>query len=82
MSQADPSTEIQALLDDFALNSVNFAALALLIYDTLLMLPSEIKLIWCKTVKLGTVLYLLARYLPDLGFFSCCHIWQFLYSLP
>ncbi|KAF8518315.1 hypothetical protein JB92DRAFT_2903184, partial [Gautieria morchelliformis] len=63
MSQADPSAEIQALSDVFAFNFTIVAALALLIYDTLLTLPSEIKYIWCKTVKIGTILYLFARYL-------------------
>ncbi|KAF8524044.1 hypothetical protein JB92DRAFT_2882643 [Gautieria morchelliformis] len=57
MSQADPSAEIQALSDLYLVNT------ALLIYDTLLTLPSEIKHIWCKTVKIGTILYLFARYL-------------------
>ncbi|KAF8518312.1 hypothetical protein JB92DRAFT_2903077, partial [Gautieria morchelliformis] len=63
MSQADPSAEIQVLSDNFAVNSTIVAALALLIYDTFLTLPCEIKHIWCKTVKIGTILYLLARYL-------------------
>ncbi|KAF8507869.1 hypothetical protein JB92DRAFT_2956721 [Gautieria morchelliformis] len=57
MSQADPSAEIQVLSDKYLVNT------ALLIYDTLLTLPSEIKHIWCKTVKIGTILYLFARYL-------------------
>ncbi|KAF8507865.1 hypothetical protein JB92DRAFT_2832602 [Gautieria morchelliformis] len=67
MSQADPSAEVQALSDVFAFNLTTVAALAcyteLLIYDTLLTLPSEIKHIWFKTVKIGTILYLFARYL-------------------
>jgi Family of unknown function (DUF6533) len=37
---------------------------ALLVYDTLLTLPSEIRYIWRKTIKIGAILYLLARYLP------------------
>ncbi|KAF8532684.1 hypothetical protein JB92DRAFT_2840078 [Gautieria morchelliformis] len=57
MSQADSSAEIQVLSDKYLVNT------ALLIYDTLLTLPSEIKHIWCKTVKIGTILYLFARYL-------------------
>ncbi|KAF8518306.1 hypothetical protein JB92DRAFT_2902968, partial [Gautieria morchelliformis] len=63
MSQAEPSAEIQALSDVFAFNFTMVAALALLIYDTLLTLPSDIKHIWCKTVKIGTILYLFVRYL-------------------
>ncbi|KAF8532664.1 hypothetical protein JB92DRAFT_2839644 [Gautieria morchelliformis] len=57
MSQADPSAEIQVRSDKYLVNT------ALLIYDTLLTLPSEIKHIWCKNVKIGTILYLFARYL-------------------
>jgi Family of unknown function (DUF6533) len=37
---------------------------ALLVYDTLLTLPSEIRYIWCKAIKLGAILYLIARYMP------------------
>jgi Family of unknown function (DUF6533) len=37
---------------------------ALLVYDTLLTLPSEIRYIWCKPIKIGAIFYLLARYLP------------------
>ncbi|KAF8518311.1 hypothetical protein JB92DRAFT_2903042 [Gautieria morchelliformis] len=57
MSQADPSAEIQVLSDLYLVNT------ALLIYDTLLTLPSEIKHIWCKTVKIGTILYVFSHYL-------------------
>ncbi|KAF8532678.1 hypothetical protein JB92DRAFT_2839909 [Gautieria morchelliformis] len=57
MSQADSLGEIQALSDLYLVNT------ALLIYDTLLTLPSEIKHIWCKTVKIGTILYLFSHYL-------------------
>jgi Family of unknown function (DUF6533) len=35
---------------------------ALVAYDTLLTLPSKITHIWGRRVRLGTVLYLLARY--------------------
>ncbi|KAF8573084.1 hypothetical protein K439DRAFT_1625314 [Ramaria rubella] len=35
---------------------------ALLAYDTLLTFPSEVRFIWHKKFKLGTILYLLARY--------------------
>ena len=37
-------------------------SIVLLIFDTLLTLPSEIKYIWSKKHKLGSVLYVLARY--------------------
>ncbi|KAF8532683.1 hypothetical protein JB92DRAFT_2840006 [Gautieria morchelliformis] len=60
MSQVDPSAEIQVLSDKYVLTTLT---LALLIYDTLLTLPCKIKHIWCKTVKIGTILYLFARYL-------------------
>ncbi|KAF8509585.1 hypothetical protein JB92DRAFT_2945893 [Gautieria morchelliformis] len=59
MSQADPSSEIQVVSDRSVLTT-----LTLLFFDTLLTLPSEIRHIWCKTFRLGTILYLLARYMP------------------
>ncbi|KAF8532672.1 hypothetical protein JB92DRAFT_2839822 [Gautieria morchelliformis] len=62
MSQADSSAEIQALSDLYVFTTLTCYT-ALLIYDTLLTLPSEIKHIWCKTVKIGTILYVFARYL-------------------
>ena len=37
-------------------------AVALLAFDTLLTLSSEIKHIWGKQFRIGTILYLLARY--------------------
>ena len=36
--------------------------LALIMFDTLLSLPSEIKYIWCQKPRLGSILYILARY--------------------
>jgi hypothetical protein len=42
--------------------SISLMQAALLAYDTLLTLPSEITHIWGRRVRLGTVLYLLARY--------------------
>ena len=36
--------------------------LALIVFDTLLSLPTEIKYIWCQKPKLGSILYTLARY--------------------
>ncbi|KAF8524763.1 hypothetical protein JB92DRAFT_2879205, partial [Gautieria morchelliformis] len=56
------SVDIQTISDDLAGSYVDLAALALLAYDTLLTLPSEITYIWRRRVRLGTVLYLLARY--------------------
>ncbi|KAF8525640.1 hypothetical protein JB92DRAFT_2875341 [Gautieria morchelliformis] len=64
MSQADALAVIQVLSDSFALNYASFAGIALLFLDTLLTLPSEISHVWSKTVRLGTILYLLARYMP------------------
>jgi Family of unknown function (DUF6533) len=40
----------------------------LIVYDTLLTLPSEIRYIWRKGIKIGAILYLLARYVPLVGF--------------
>ncbi|KAF8518314.1 hypothetical protein JB92DRAFT_2903113 [Gautieria morchelliformis] len=62
MSQADPSAEIQALSDRYVFTTLTCYT-ALLIYDALLTLPSEIKHIWCKTVKIGNIIYLFSRYL-------------------
>ena len=36
--------------------------LVLIMFDTFLSLPSEIKYIWCKKPRLGSILYTLARY--------------------
>ena len=36
---------------------------ALLVYDTLLTLPLEVQYIWRKKLKLGSILYVFARYL-------------------
>ncbi|KIJ31628.1 hypothetical protein M422DRAFT_266656 [Sphaerobolus stellatus SS14] len=41
---------------------VDMAALALIVYDTLLTLEDEITLIWRKKFGLGSILYILARY--------------------
>ncbi|KAF8526413.1 hypothetical protein JB92DRAFT_2873061, partial [Gautieria morchelliformis] len=62
------SVDIQAMSDGLAITYVNTATLALLAYDTLLTLPSEITYIWRRRVRLGTVLYLLARYPAFLNF--------------
>ena len=45
-------------------NSVNRLSLdtALLAYDTLITLPHEVEYIWPKKIRLGTMLYLMARY--------------------
>ncbi|KAF8461831.1 hypothetical protein JB92DRAFT_2186606 [Gautieria morchelliformis] len=59
---SQPSVDIQVISDDLATNYVDIATLALLAYDTLLTLPSEITYIWHRRARLGTVLYLLARY--------------------
>ncbi|KAF8579778.1 hypothetical protein K439DRAFT_1620311 [Ramaria rubella] len=60
-SQAELATIIQKLSDkaSLAFSYVNVAAFA---YDTLLTFPSEVRFIWQKTFRLGTILYLLARY--------------------
>ncbi|KAF8474571.1 hypothetical protein JB92DRAFT_1895966 [Gautieria morchelliformis] len=62
------SVDIQVISDGRALTYVDVATLALLTYDTLLTLPSEITYLWHRRVRLGTVLYLLARY-PTFLFF-------------
>ena len=40
----------------------SYVLLALIMFDTLLSLPSEIKYIWCQKPSLGSTLYTLARY--------------------
>ena len=50
------------VLSEFAISTA--CSTALLVYDTLLTLPSEIRYIWRKAIKIGAILYLLARYLP------------------
>ncbi|KAF8532149.1 hypothetical protein JB92DRAFT_1589207 [Gautieria morchelliformis] len=62
------SMDIQVISDNLAVSYVDVATLALLAYDTLLTLPSEITYIWHRRVRLGTVLYLLARYPALLDF--------------
>ena len=39
-----------------------YVLLVLIMFDTLLSLPSEIKYIWCQKPRLGSILYTLARY--------------------
>ncbi|KAF8488294.1 hypothetical protein JB92DRAFT_1435125 [Gautieria morchelliformis] len=56
------SVDIQVISYIRAVTYVDVAALALVAYDTLLTLPSEITYIWHRKVRLGSVLYLLARY--------------------
>ncbi|KIJ37649.1 hypothetical protein M422DRAFT_259741 [Sphaerobolus stellatus SS14] len=46
----------------FYLSVNNYAAMAALVYDTLLTLEDEVTLIWRKKFGLGSILYLLARY--------------------
>lgn len=54
--------------------------IALLVYDTLLTFSDEIENIWHKKLKLGTILYLLARY-PTLLRFILYEFLQFI-SIP
>jgi Family of unknown function (DUF6533) len=54
--------------------NVSLTQAALLTYDTLLTLPSEITYIWHRRVRLGTVLYLLARYPMLLTFILLAYI--------
>ncbi|KAF8573868.1 hypothetical protein K439DRAFT_1624751 [Ramaria rubella] len=61
-SQEELATMIQEQSDFVAFIYVTVAAFALLAYDTLLTLPSEVRFIWHKKFRLGTILYLLACY--------------------
>ena len=40
----------------------SYPPLVLILFDTLYSLPSEIEYIWCKKLRLGSILYILARY--------------------
>ncbi|KAF8579755.1 hypothetical protein K439DRAFT_1620295 [Ramaria rubella] len=61
-SQEEVAALIQEQSDNMAQNYVFVAALTLLAYDTLLTFPYEVKFIWHKKFRLGTILYLLACY--------------------
>ncbi|KAF8573876.1 hypothetical protein K439DRAFT_1553993 [Ramaria rubella] len=61
-SQEELATIIQEQADNMAFKYVLVASFTLLAYDPLLIFPSEVKFIWYKKFKLGTILYLLARY--------------------
>ena len=57
-----------------------YCIIALLVFDTLLTLPSEIKYIWCKKFRLGIFLYFLARY--SLLATSLVYIYVSLFVVP
>ncbi|KAF8572827.1 hypothetical protein K439DRAFT_1569145 [Ramaria rubella] len=67
-SQAELAALIQEQSDNIAQKYVAVTALALLAYDTLLTFPSEVRFIWHKKFRLGTILYLLAHYSALLQF--------------
>ena len=46
-----------------------YAASALVVYDTSLTLSDEIQYIWSRKPRMGTILYILARYFGALGLF-------------
>ncbi|KIJ55961.1 hypothetical protein M422DRAFT_23458 [Sphaerobolus stellatus SS14] len=68
MYSTSQDAEIQVqMAESFFLNSVvtrciEISSLALLFYDTLLTLGDEVLLIWKRKWRIGTVLYLMARY--------------------
>ncbi|KAF8579103.1 hypothetical protein K439DRAFT_1620794 [Ramaria rubella] len=64
-SQEDLATIIQEQSDTVAETYVIVAAFA---YDTLLTYPTEVRFIWHKKFRLGTMLYLFARYSALLQF--------------
>ncbi|KIJ46455.1 hypothetical protein M422DRAFT_250047 [Sphaerobolus stellatus SS14] len=61
-SNSTLQTLAQETSASFAHVYVQFAALTLLVYDTLLTFPSELKFVWKGKLKLGTILYLFTRY--------------------
>ncbi|KAF8528547.1 hypothetical protein JB92DRAFT_2863017 [Gautieria morchelliformis] len=62
MSSQQTQAIIQAISDSIAAKYALVATITLLVFDTLLTLPSESMYIWCRKVRLGTVLYILTRY--------------------
>ena len=45
-----------------------YISIALLMFDTLLTLPKEVKYIWSEKPRLGSILYIFSRY-PILAYF-------------
>ncbi|KAF8527744.1 hypothetical protein JB92DRAFT_831448 [Gautieria morchelliformis] len=76
------SVEIQVISDRLVVTYVEVATLALLAYDTLLTLPSEITYIWHKRIRLGSVLYLLARYPAFLSFIIVVYMDTTITNIP
>ncbi|KAF8579111.1 hypothetical protein K439DRAFT_1620798 [Ramaria rubella] len=61
-SQEGLASIIQEQSDSVASAYITVASFTLLAYDTLLTFPSEVRFIWQNKCRLGTILYLLARY--------------------
>ncbi|KIJ46459.1 hypothetical protein M422DRAFT_250050 [Sphaerobolus stellatus SS14] len=57
----------QEYSDSFAHVYVQFTALTLLVYDTFLTFPTELKLIWKGKLRIGAILYLMTRYVAILN---------------
>ncbi|KIJ26103.1 hypothetical protein M422DRAFT_785339, partial [Sphaerobolus stellatus SS14] len=57
----------EAVTNEWSFNIANtyfhYAAVYLLLYDSLLTFPAEIRYIWNQKIRLGSVLYLICRYL-------------------
>ena len=67
MSTLLPSVSSEAIIFQCFISSLQTA---LLIYDILLRLPYEVKHIWQRKFRLGTILYLLAQYPVVVIFFG------------
>lgn len=62
MSNSSTAAEIQLISDGLVANYLTWTGLCLLVYDTILTLPDEIEFIWNQSIRLGTFLYVSARY--------------------
>ncbi|KAJ7235113.1 hypothetical protein B0H12DRAFT_1238888 [Mycena haematopus] len=62
-SNAELAAAVESANDTFANNCVTAALVAILLYDWLLTLQSEIEYIWMQRMSFGKVLYFLNRYL-------------------
>ncbi|KLO07260.1 hypothetical protein SCHPADRAFT_909649 [Schizopora paradoxa] len=58
-----PSSILAQLNGAIAVKYMNFVSYSLLVYDTILTMPDEMRLIWPWEWRIGKVLYLLTRYL-------------------
>jgi len=61
---------VSIIVNIFCLNDFLQVYLVILVYDTLITLPEEIELVWCRKFRLAALFYFLARY-PVVLFLFC-----------